>query len=308
MHIAGKGSGGENKVSINLLFLCWNRRRYSEICWQCLSLITVPVHIIVADNGSTDDTREWIDTLRDTGNVTIEKWLFPKNFGLFRVLNLFYHTMVQRNVEYCGWVYNDTAPAHGWVGSFKELLDAIPNAGMITPADSIYQGHNPTVNMNGHEVYVNSISYFSDGFGLVRTEIFRKRIEKGTYPYIGRNHPGLSLPHFLADITNDGWLLIGTARVDQTWASLIENHNPDEAYRRQEVLVKRKYAIDAKAYYEATTGKLTWTQDGVEKSWDDEPLESIGEPLSEDLVLRAALDHDVSESDISLLDEPTPNV
>ena len=289
-------------MAIPILLMTWNRKRYSELCFERLMQIPEPVHIVIADNGSTDGTPEWVASLNGNDHITLEKWMFPKNFGLYRVSNLFYHEMLKRNASpYCGWVFNDKVPDPHWIGVLSGILDSNPTAGMAFPSTVAYRSHNPEVNMGGYGVYVNNTAYFSNGFGLIRMDVFRKKIEKGEYAYIPCNHPGLSLAWFYAAVQTD-WLLLSSAQVANTPACAIESHNTEEAYRRQDVLAKRKYALDSRAYYDATAGLLTWTQDGVEKSWDDEPAESIGEPLKEDCVLKATLDDGVSEDDIRLLD------
>ena len=288
-------------MSIPILVPTWNRKRYSELCIERLMQIPEPVHLVIADNGSTDGTPEYLATLNGNDHITIERWFFKKNFGLYRVSNLFFHEMLKRNMHsYLAWCYADMCPSPNWIGVLSSILDSNPNAGMAFPSYSPYRNHNPIVNMNGHEVFVNNTAYFSNGFGLIRMEVFREKIKRGEYPYIPCNHPGISLGWFFAAVQTD-WLLLSSAQVDQTPACAIESHNQEEAYRRQDVLAKRKYALDSRAYYDATSGLLTWTVDGVEHSWDDEPKESIGEPLKEDCTLRAALDAGLEESDIALL-------
>ena len=288
-------------MSLPILIPTWNRKRYSELCIERLMRVPEPIHLVIADNGSTDGTQDWLATLSGNDRVTIERWYFKKNFGLYRVSNLFFHEMLKRNMHpYCGWTYADMCPPENWVGVLSGILNSIPTAGMAFPCFSPYRNHNPSVNMSGYEVFVNNTAYFSNGFGLIRLDVFRKFIEKGEYPYISSNHPGLSLGNFFAHVQQD-WLLLSSSQVDQTPACAVESHNKEEAYRRQDVLAKRKYALDSRAYYDATSGLLTWTVDGVEHTWDDEPAESIGIPLTENLTLRAALDAGVEESDISLL-------
>lgn len=294
-------------MSTPVLFLCWNRKRYSELCFERLMQMPDNVHLIVADNGSVDGTPDWITTLNGNDHITLERWLFTKNFGLFRVLNLYYSEMVKRNLSpYAGWVYNDMCPDPSWLGTLTRLLDSVPNAGMATPAFSPYRPQNSTVSMGGQNVYTNNLSYFSDGFGVMRLEVFRKRIERGEYPYIPFNNPGMSLGNFFASVQGE-WLLLASQQVDQTPACAIENHGSDESYRRQDVLVKRRWACDYPSHMKATEGIVTWLQDGVEHQWLDEPAESKGHPeelwpqLEGKLTLHAALDAGGSESDINLL-------
>ena len=290
-------------MKTTVMLLCWQRLCYSKISFSRLLESYLPFHLIVADNGSTDGTAEWMKDLQGNDRVSIEKWSFPKNFGRFRVCNLFFHEMLKRDCKYLGYVFNDTAPDPSWLRSFVDIMDSIPEIGMVFPAAAPYRGHDAPTTINGRSLYTGGITGMSDGFALLRAKVFTDRIAAGAYPYMPYNTYGWSEGCFHGDIRTDGWTIVSDPTVDQTWASSIQDHNGETEVKKHVVLVKRRFAVDSILYQLTTSGLLEWTQDGVQKVWTDEPFLSRRTATSSmaKLELKAELDPGVQESDIGLL-------
>lgn len=291
-------------MKTSVLFLTWNRIAYSKIAFDYIMRSGEEFTLIIADNGSTDGTVEWINSLQGTDKIKIERWFFKKNFGRFRVSNLFFDRMLKRGCEYFGYVFNDTAPPANWLQSFTDILNTCPEVGLVFPIAQGYENHEPTTDLHGKRIYTGNVTFMSDGFGLFRAKVFADRIAKNEFPYMRHNTYGLSEVWFLADMRNEGWLIASDPTIPQVWALSLENHNHEDAYKKHVVLVKRKIALDPLYHQMQTSGLLTWTADGVQDSWPDEPFLSrrMNTASLLPLELRAALDEGVGEGDVRLLD------
>ena len=285
-----------------ILFLCWNRLAYSKICFSGLISHIEPLHIVIADNGSTDGTKEWIEEIKNTRSVhEIEVWEFNRNYGRFRVNNLFFDRMIKRGFKYVGFIFNDVVSSGSWVLSFKRFLDDVPNVGLVFPAPEAYRGHDPSTTENGHQFWNGNMVFMSDGFGLIRSKVFTDRIEKGKFPYLHNNMYGCSEGQFIAEIKEDGWTTACSAEEPLTFST---GSNGDQEYKKHVILVKRRYAVDPLRYQADTGGGvLTWKENGEMQTWKEEPWVSrrAATAVLTPLELKAELDPGVSEGDASLV-------
>lgn len=83
--------------------------------------------VIVADNGSTDNSRE----LLENEFPTVETLYFDKNYGFAEGYNRALETY--RHYPYTVLLNSDAAPAKGWIDSLYEFMKEHPEAGGCQP-------------------------------------------------------------------------------------------------------------------------------------------------------------------------------
>lgn len=122
--------------SVAVVILNWNGRKYLEQFLPSLLDTTYPnVHFVVADNGSTDDSLDFLTknypTVTQLHNPTNEGFANGYNIAL-RHLNASYYILLNSDVE--------VTP--GWIDPVIELMENNPKIGACQP--KILSWHNKT--------------------------------------------------------------------------------------------------------------------------------------------------------------------
>lgn len=110
-----------DKVSVCIL--SWNGRRHLETCLPALRAQRdpgVPWEVLVLDNGSEDDTVQWIR--REHPWVRLVE--SPVNTGFCRGNNLL---VSEAEGDAIALLNNDTRPAEGWLAALVDALSAAPD-------------------------------------------------------------------------------------------------------------------------------------------------------------------------------------
>jgi GT2 family glycosyltransferase/glycosyltransferase involved in cell wall biosynthesis/predicted SAM-dependent methyltransferase len=118
-----------DKVSI--IILCWNNSRYTKECVKQLYKVTPPgFELILVDNGSTDNTRDVINTLqKEYTNRSQIKCLYLKdNLGFAKGNNA---GLTEATRSYVCYLNNDTLPQYGWLEKMIDVLEIKEKAGIV---------------------------------------------------------------------------------------------------------------------------------------------------------------------------------
>lgn len=158
------------------LLIClvtYNRWEYSEKTLQNLrDTLTVPYHIVIVDNSSTDGTQEWLDTLRKVTVIRNSNNIYPGgacNLGWKDGLRTFDTTHLMR----CD---NDMEFEPGWDRKAEEYFEDMP------PLGQLGLDHTALDSWNGDERWVTtiggkSINAWPGNIGgpcIIRREVYDK--------------------------------------------------------------------------------------------------------------------------------------
>ena len=115
-----------NKLAV--VILNWNTRALlEEFLPQVVKYSTLPnVKIVIADNGSTDDSVEWVQSNYPQGSV-IE---LGHNYGFAEGYN---KALQQVNSELAVLLNSDAAPSEGWLNPLINCMDLHPEAVACVP-------------------------------------------------------------------------------------------------------------------------------------------------------------------------------
>ena len=120
----------------SILILTRNQLEHTRRCVASLERYTPEPHeIVFVDNGSTDGTREYLESLLARGNVRVVANAGNRGFaaGNNQALSL---ARGRRIVL----LNNDTIVTDGWLGGLSDVLDAHPEAGIVGPMTNYASG------------------------------------------------------------------------------------------------------------------------------------------------------------------------
>lgn len=86
--------------------------------------------IVVADNGSTDDSLAALEELNKSAVRPVRLILMDKNYGFAEGYN---RALEQIDAEYCVLLNSDVAVTPGWLGHLTGYLDAHPDVAAVQP-------------------------------------------------------------------------------------------------------------------------------------------------------------------------------
>jgi glycosyltransferase involved in cell wall biosynthesis len=305
-----------NKVAI--LFLAWNRLKFTQMALaKHLVCAEYPHTLFISDNGSTDGTTEWLKKIEQDPKLREEhksiqfRFLYyKKNFGKSRVQNHFMRT-VYPDVDYMGFVQNDCWVDQNWLQKFVEVLDKVPEIGIVGPSDREWAKHDYR-DINGVQIYVGDQLYWNDEYHLMRKSVMdamekldryvgTKAVHSGYY--LG-NCYGMTESYYYGAIKGSGFKMavvpsIRKIKLDEIHTEL--SSSPE--YKKHVIKVKRVYCMHPEKYAKDTSGVLTWEENGKEFTFENEPSEEREYSFNLDpkQILPSALDRGVVEADIQLL-------
>ncbi len=148
---------GRLEREIWIIVVNWNGARLLPGCLASLTGLARPVHVLVVDNGSTDDSRAVVEA---TPGV---EWLaLGKNVGFAGANNVGIRRAIASGARWVGIVNSDVALEPDWVDRLIEAGDAHPEAGIL--GGLLLFADNPQL--------VNSTGLCFDTFGRARDRDF----------------------------------------------------------------------------------------------------------------------------------------
>ena len=86
--------------------------------------------IVVADNGSTDDSLSVIEEINRSAKQPVRTILFDENYGFAEGYN---RALQDIDAEYCVLLNSDVAVTEGWLRHLTDYLDAHPDVAAVQP-------------------------------------------------------------------------------------------------------------------------------------------------------------------------------
>lgn len=114
-------------IQISTVMLCYNRVELSKKCLEAyLDTISVPYELIILNNASTDDTKEWLEGIKGDRRITeiihFERNdpAYALNYGLERCAGKYLHVLE-----------NDYFLFQGWDKYVIERFEKVPQLGQL---------------------------------------------------------------------------------------------------------------------------------------------------------------------------------
>ncbi len=121
----------------SIVILTMNELAYTKKCVESIAAHTPEAHeIVFVDNGSTDGTPAWLDTLaKNRGDVRVIK--NAANRGFAGGANQGIRAATGERILLLN---NDVVVTEGWLGGLARHLDADPRAGLVGPVSNYVSG------------------------------------------------------------------------------------------------------------------------------------------------------------------------
>ncbi len=161
-------------MNIELLFLTCNRLHYTKISLP--ALLADPKEefsLTIWDNGSTDGTREFLDSIQD--KRIIKKVLSHENIGAIPAIN---HVFFNSSADLVGAVADDLLVTPGWTHTIAQAHADVPEFGMIAcwhlgeENFNEAKAHKKIQNFGKH--YVLRHPWTNGGVGLVKLKTLKE--------------------------------------------------------------------------------------------------------------------------------------
>jgi glycosyltransferase involved in cell wall biosynthesis len=259
---------------VPVLMVTYNRMEYSKRCLE--SIIGnpgMPVQVMIYDNGSTDGTAEWLDTMSLYGDI--RQILTPgKNRGLAHAMNQFFRQYSE--YPFVAKIDNDTVMPDNWL---RDLMDVMtdprrdPKLGAVSgtclrPYGDTFaewvSKHMKTARFRKHFLHYNS--YVLGTGVLINMDLIRERgllFEKfPRSPEAGPDDPCLIsgwTAYIRAAHEYEGWKFAFYSKVPVNLLNIKEEHVLSNDYPEYDAEVQ-KVRDEGNAWWESVGGL-----DGVEK-------------------------------------------
>ncbi len=116
----------ESRPMTSIVIPVFNQVNYTMQCVDRIRSSTIsPYELIIINNGSTDGTKEYLDSLQSTG-IKIQH--LPENTGFVNACN---QGAKLASGEYLVFLNNDTLPEDGWLEALISAAEKIPNVGAV---------------------------------------------------------------------------------------------------------------------------------------------------------------------------------
>lgn len=117
----------------SIVILAWNQLFYTRMCIESIQQYTdFPYELILVDNGSTDGTGEYFDSIPNA--VVIKN---PVNRGFAAGCN---QGIRAAHGDYILLLNNDTVVSHNWLSNLINCLESSPEIGIVGPVSNYVSG------------------------------------------------------------------------------------------------------------------------------------------------------------------------
>jgi len=123
------------EIECDLILLSWNNLSLLKRCVESIMRCTqTPCRLIIVDNGSTEyGLREYLVTLKDSGNVMVKIIFNCMNEGFARGMN---KGMEISRASYVCILNNDIIVTDGWLSEMIKVARSEPAIGIVNPSSN----------------------------------------------------------------------------------------------------------------------------------------------------------------------------
>jgi radical SAM protein with 4Fe4S-binding SPASM domain len=191
------------KKKVSIIILCWNQLKYTKLCLKSIEKYTSSPHeLILVDNGSTDDTRKFLEGYART-HPHVQLILNDQNLG-FSVGNN--QAIEKATGDYILFLNNDVVVTKGWLDRMKKHMLLHPAVGMVGPMSNYVAGTQQVETTYGNDL--NKMQEFAVAFAeehpgevtrVARLIGFCLLVKKGVLDLIGGFDPNYKIGCFEDD-------------------------------------------------------------------------------------------------------------
>lgn len=122
------------KYRCDIIVVTWNKLDYIKECTQSiLKHTSLKARLIVVDNNSREDTKEYLKGLKGTETVDVKLIFNNENLGPGKARNIALKIL---DADYACFVDSDVTVTPGWLSNMIGLADRHPEIGMLNPASN----------------------------------------------------------------------------------------------------------------------------------------------------------------------------
>ena len=120
----------------DLVLLSWNHPELTRPCVESLCAnTTVPARLIIIDQGSDEETRNYLKSLRSTPHLTIDLLWNPFNVGYPKGMN---QGLSKSTAPFVCFLNNDVLVPPGWLEELIFVAESDPSIGLVNPASNTF--------------------------------------------------------------------------------------------------------------------------------------------------------------------------
>ncbi|MBN1587219.1 MAG: glycosyltransferase family 2 protein [Candidatus Omnitrophica bacterium] len=129
-------SPGDFSPVCDVVLLTWNQLELLQPCVESiLKNTTVPIRLMIVDNGSEAPTKEYLSRVKGNDLVRIEVLTNESNLGFVGGMN---RGMNESTGPYVCLLNNDTLVTPGWMREMLAVAESSPEIGIVNPASSTF--------------------------------------------------------------------------------------------------------------------------------------------------------------------------
>lgn len=118
-------------MTCDIIIPIWNQFEFTRDCIESIIRSTsYPFRLILIDNGSTDGTGQYLESLKSRDSLNVELIRNTENLGFVKAVNQGFKIS---KAPYVCILNNDTIAACGWLERMVDFAQAHKDAGLINP-------------------------------------------------------------------------------------------------------------------------------------------------------------------------------
>ena len=121
-------------IVCDVIIPIWNQRERTQRCLESVLRNTaLPIRLILIDNGSEPETRDWLETFTSQKPLPVELLRNAENLGFIQAVNQGIRS--SKNPWVC-LLNNDTIVTSGWLAEMIRVAEANPLVGLVNPTSN----------------------------------------------------------------------------------------------------------------------------------------------------------------------------
>ena len=131
-------------MKCDIIIPIWNQLEFTKSCIDhILNHTHYPYRLILVDNGSDIETKNYLENLKQTKKAEINLIRNEENLGFVKAVN---QGLEASKAPYVCILNNDTLPGTGWLTELVEFAEKHPDVGLLNPLCNGHVQRNLSVN------------------------------------------------------------------------------------------------------------------------------------------------------------------
>jgi len=127
-----------NTPACDIIVLVWNHLEYTRPCIESVLKHTkLPCQLIIVDNDSNEETKQYLKGIRSTENVSVTLITNEGNLGFVGGNNV---GLRASEAAFACILNNDTVVSEGWLSEMIKVAEAEDRIGIVNPGSSTFGG------------------------------------------------------------------------------------------------------------------------------------------------------------------------